>query len=66
VEGLNRALGEAKRQGTFYGIQISPNLKISHLLFVDDVLIFCVGTRRDVETLEGFSISFPEPQDADK
>lgn len=53
AEGLNRALGEAKHQGTFYGIQISPNLRISHLLFVDDVLIFCVETRRDAETLEG-------------
>jgi hypothetical protein len=54
VEGLSRVIREAKRQGTFSGIHISHNLKISHFLFVDDVLIFYDGTRRDVETLERF------------
>jgi hypothetical protein len=50
-EGLSRAIGEAKSRGEFHGISISPTLRISHLLFVDDVLIFCSGLRGDVEKL---------------
>ena len=33
------------------GIQVAPNFFITHLLFVDDVLIFCFGSVRDVVTL---------------
>ena len=39
AEGLSRDLREAKRQSSLKGIQISQNLYITHLLFVDDVLI---------------------------
>ncbi len=28
-------------------IQITPNSQTNHLLFADDVLIFCSGSRRD-------------------
>lgn len=51
AEGLSRAIEEAKTHGEFQGISISPNLKVTHLLFVDDVLIFCNGLRNDAETL---------------
>lgn len=51
AKGLSNALKEVKRQGTLKGIQISPNLFITHLLFVDDVLIFCYGLVRDSHTL---------------
>jgi hypothetical protein len=51
VEGLSRALEEAKRQGEFQGIYISQNLQITHLLFVDDVLIFFNGSRGDADKL---------------
>ena len=37
--------------GNLNGIQISQQLQITHLLFVDDVLIFCSGTIRDVDTI---------------
>jgi len=37
--------------GRFKGIQVAPHLYISHLLFVDDVLIFCSGTRGESRTL---------------
>ena len=43
----------AKRRGIFYGIEIAANLNITHLLFVDGILIFCDGTTRDVERLVG-------------
>jgi hypothetical protein len=42
VEGLRRALADAKRQGDFKGISISPALQITHLHFVDDVIIYAM------------------------
>ena len=39
VEGLSRFIKKAKADGYFKGIQISPGLAITHLLFVDDILI---------------------------
>lgn len=51
VEGSRNTRKEAKRQGTLKGIHISPNLFITHLLFMDDVLIFCSGSVRDAHTL---------------
>jgi hypothetical protein len=51
AEGLNRAISHAKSAGTFSGIKISPVLFLTHLLFVDDVLIFSGGSRREVEVL---------------
>jgi hypothetical protein len=52
AEGLSRRILEAKRLGSFSRIKISKNLHITHLLFVDDVLIFSMGSRWDVETLK--------------
>lgn len=51
AEGLSRAIGEAKASGEFQGISISSTLKITHLHFVDDVLIFCSGLSGDAEKL---------------
>ena len=51
AEGLSRALQEAKRQGSLKGIQVAPNFFITHLLFVDDVLIFCSRSVRDAITI---------------
>ena len=42
---------EAKRLGTFRGIQITQDLQLTHLLFVDDVLIFCSRSIRELNTL---------------
>jgi hypothetical protein len=44
-------LNEAKSVGSFRGIKISQGLYISHLLFVDDILIFCDGSRQDIGKL---------------
>ena len=43
VEGLGRLIGEAKRKGKTKGIKLSSTLAITHLLFVDNVVLF--GTR---------------------
>jgi hypothetical protein len=57
VESLSHFLTEAKTTGTFRGIKISSVLHISHLLFVDDILIFCDGSRRDTDKLcEGLTL----------
>jgi hypothetical protein len=40
MEGLSQALLEYHRTCAFHGITFGP-LKVSHLLFVDDVLNFC-------------------------
>jgi hypothetical protein len=40
AEGLRRAIEATKLRGEFHGISISPTLNITHLLFVDDVLLF--------------------------
>jgi hypothetical protein len=49
VEGLSRLIKEVATHGSFKGICIGPTCNITHLLFVDDILIFCEGTRRVVE-----------------
>jgi hypothetical protein len=51
TECLSLFLIEAKIAGTFRGIKISTGLYISHLMFVDDILIFCDGTRQDIEKM---------------
>jgi hypothetical protein len=51
AEGLSRAIGLASSSGDFQGIHTSSDFRITHLLFVDDVLIFCSGRPRDAEKL---------------
>jgi hypothetical protein len=51
VEGISRAIGASKTIRDFLGVFLSPTLRLSHLLFVDDVLIFCSGLRHDAEKL---------------
>jgi len=45
------AIANAVRTGDFQGIQITVGLRITHLLFVDDVLISYIGWVQDVEVL---------------
>jgi len=51
AECLSRYLIEAKSVGSFRGIKISQGLYISHLLFVDDILILCDGLIQDIGKL---------------
>eukprot|EP01018_Ginkgo_biloba_P004985 Gb_28741 [translate_table: standard] len=52
AEGLSRALGEAKITGQLKGIKIGGSTYLTHLLFVDDILLFCEGSRRDIMKLK--------------
>ena len=36
----------------FTGVHIGGQLAITHLLFVDDIMIFCSGDRRDTRVLK--------------
>jgi hypothetical protein len=51
AEGLSKAIDTTTRAGNFQGIQVAPGMRITHLLFVDDVLIFCNGRVGDAEIL---------------
>ena len=45
AEGLSRFLLDAKVHGNFNSIKILEVMYITHLLFADDILIFCDGSR---------------------
>jgi hypothetical protein len=51
VEGLNRLIKDVVVGGRLKGIAVSPTFYISHLLSVDDILIFCEGVISYVEHL---------------
>lgn len=45
AEGLSQLIHFAIRKGDYKVIEIAINLFISHLIFVDDILLFCDGSR---------------------
>lgn len=51
TEGLNIFINKAHSDGDFWGIYVSQALAITHLLFVDDILIFCDGSRCGLQKL---------------
>ena len=51
VEGMSRAILDAKRRGLYEGIKIATNLSTTQLLFVDDILLFCNDSTREAEKL---------------
>ena len=44
IEGLNFLIDDAHRRGLVKGIKISKDLSLTHLLFVDDVILFGFGS----------------------
>jgi hypothetical protein len=52
AEGLSRALAIEKQTGSFLGIKLTSFLQFTHLLFVDDILIFTSRSRSEVGTLK--------------
>eukprot|EP00253_Pinus_taeda_P030029 PITA_30029 len=51
LKGLNRLIGEDHKQGRIAGIKITDTCILTHLLFVDDVLIFLNGGIGDLTSL---------------
>lgn len=52
MEGLSRLIGTRHRRGRITGIKITENCSLTHLLFVDDVLIFLNGSLADSSSLQ--------------
>lgn len=50
MEGLSRLITSAKQEGQLQGLNILEHCILTHLLFVDDVLIFLNGGLRDSTT----------------
>eukprot|EP00253_Pinus_taeda_P025838 PITA_25838 len=49
AEGLSRLIHKARREGKVKGIEVAINLFISHLFFVDDILIFTNGSSNEIK-----------------
>eukprot|EP00253_Pinus_taeda_P022219 PITA_22219 len=52
AEGLSRLIHKARRLNKIKGIEVAINLYISHLLFVDDILIFSNGSHNELKELK--------------
>jgi hypothetical protein len=52
VEGLIKLIENAKRKGLLKGLKMAPNVILSHLLFVDDIIIFGVGNVQEFKVLK--------------
>jgi hypothetical protein len=52
AKGLSRALLGASKSGAFQGIRVGNSLYLSHLSFVDDILMFWDGSRKDALKLK--------------
>jgi hypothetical protein len=52
AQGLSRALAAENQRRSFPVIKITSSLQVTHLLFVDDILIFTMGSRLEVGTLK--------------
>lgn len=51
VESLSKLISDAKCRGFFHGVNVARNLAITHLLFVDEILIFSSGDVREISML---------------
>ena len=51
VEGLSRFIHSAQLRGDFQGISFGNNIILSHILFVDDIIMVSDGSERSLSTL---------------
>ena len=58
MEGLNRLIASAKREGDLCGLKISEDCFLTHLLFVDDVIIMLDGSIQDSRTFSKILLLF--------
>eukprot|EP00253_Pinus_taeda_P010693 PITA_10693 len=52
IEGLSQLIQKAKREGKVKGLEVAVNMFISHLLFVDDILVFSNGNTNEIKELK--------------
>lgn len=52
AEGLSQLILEARRAGVVKGLEVVVNMLISHLLFVDDILLFTNGSLNEIKELK--------------
>ena len=52
IEGLSLLIADARRNGLIRGIQISSSLALTHLMFVDDVILLGEGTLQEWAAFE--------------
>lgn len=50
MEGINRLIALANRDGWLQGLKMSDHFYLTHILFIDDILIFLNGSLRDSST----------------
>lgn len=60
MEGLSRLITFSWDRNQITGIHISDNLYLTHLLFVDDILIFLNGCIGDATTLQHIFVLFQQ------
>lgn len=61
IEGLSRSMVYYKIRHLLSGILVPPNINITHILFIDDILIFYSGLHRDILVIkEDLSLSEDE------
>jgi len=58
MEGLSRLIASAKREGDIRGLRILEICSLTHLLFVDDVLILLDGSIRDSRSFSRILLLF--------
>eukprot|EP00253_Pinus_taeda_P025127 PITA_25127 len=52
AEGLSRLITKARRAGLITGLEVAVNIFITHLLFVDDILLFTSGNINELKELK--------------
>lgn len=52
AEGLSHLIRSAKREGAVKGLEVAVNMFITHLLFVDDILLFTNGSLNEIKELK--------------
>eukprot|EP00253_Pinus_taeda_P025399 PITA_25399 len=60
MEGLSRVLSSARDRHLLTGIKIADDFYLTHLFFVDDILIFLNGSIGDTTTLQNAMLLFQQ------